>query len=143
MKDFHHSKRQQSRATLTSQDVASYIYIACPWSSGGGGMHKVADYLIQCQAEHLLNGSARLRALDTRGSSGPQHSLWVLLIAILRIAAGRLQGRLAGVHVTVATRMSLFRKGALIVACAAMGVPTVLHMHAQMNGFYDWLPAVL
>ena len=143
MKDIPDSKRQQSRATRPSQDDASYIYIACPWSPGGGGMYKVADYLIQCQAEHLPNGSARLRALDTRGSGGPQYSLWVLLMAIFRIAAGRLQGRLAGVHVNLATRMSLFRKGTLIVACAAMGVPTVLHLHAQMNGFYDRLPAVL
>jgi len=106
-------------------------------------MYKVADYLIQCQAEQLPPEAARLRALDTRGSSGPQYSLWVLLMAIMKIAAGRLGGRLAGVHVNLATRMSLFRKGSLIVACAAMGVPTVLHLHAQMNGFYGRLPLLL
>lgn len=106
-------------------------------------MFKVADYLIQCQAKRLPEGSARLRALDTRGAGSPLYSLWVLLTALLKIAAGRLSGRLAGVHVNLATRMSLFRKGSLIVACAAMGVPTVLHLHAQMNGFYGRLPAVL
>jgi len=143
MQDSPFSNRHQVRATSSSSDDSSTIYIACPWSPSGGGMYKVADYLIQCQAEHLPSGSARLRALDTRGSGGPQYSLWVLLMAIARIAAGRLQGNLAGVHVNLATRMSLFRKGTLIVACAAMGVPTVLHLHAQMNGFYDRLPAVL
>ena len=27
------------------------IYIACPWTPVGGGMFKVADYLIQSQAD--------------------------------------------------------------------------------------------
>ena len=106
-------------------------------------MFKVADYLIQCQAEHLPQGSARLRPLDTRGAGSPGRSLGVLMTAIAKIVMGRLQGKLAGVHVNLATRMSLFRKGSLIVACAAMGVPTVLHLHAQMSGFYARLPWVL
>ena len=143
MHNFPRPNHDQPRAPSTAPDDSRYIYIACPWSPGGGGMYKVADYLIQCQSDHLPNGSARLRALDTRGSVGPRYSLWVLLTAIARIAAGRLQGNLAGVHVNLATRMSLFRKGTLIVACAALGVPTVLHLHAQMNGFYERLPAVL
>ena len=143
MQDSPLHNRKPSRAPSPSSDDSSYIYIACPWSPGGGGMYKVADYLIQCQAEDLPHGSAQLRALDTRGSGGPLYSLWVLLVAIARIAAGRLRGNLAGVHVNLATRMSLFRKGALIVACAALGVPTVLHLHAQMNGFYGRMPAVL
>ena len=37
-------------------------------------------------------------------------------------------GRLAGVHVNMAERMSLFRKGVLVVACRAVGVPVVLHL---------------
>ena len=143
MQDSSLPQHEQFRAASSSSDDPSYIYIACPWSPGGGGMYKVADYLIQCQAEDLPHGSARLRALDTRGSGGPKYSLWVLLMAIAKIAAGRLQGGLAGVHVNLATRMSLFRKGTLIVACAALGVPTVLHLHAQMNGFYGRLPALL
>ena len=44
--------REQLRAPFHSSDDSSYIYIACPWSPGDGGMHKVADYLIQCQAEY-------------------------------------------------------------------------------------------
>jgi glycosyltransferase involved in cell wall biosynthesis len=122
---------------------ARYIYIACPWTPLGGGMFKVADYLIQSQAERLPAEAARLRALDTRGAGSPARSLWVLLTAIAKIAAGRLQGGLAGVHVNVAERMSLFRKGTLIVVCAALGVPAVLHLHAQMHRFYGSMPAAL
>lgn len=104
-------------------------------------MFKVADYLIQSQAELLPAGAAQLRPLDTRGAGSPVFSLWVLLCAIARIVKGRLGGGLAGVHVNMAERMSLFRKGTLIVVCAALGLPTVLHLHAQMQCFYGRLPA--
>ena len=119
-----------------------YIYIACPWAPLGGGMFKVAEYLIQSQAA-LAGDAARLRPLDTRGSGSAVGSLWNLLIAMAKVAAGRLQGGLAGVHVNLASRMSLFRKGVLIIFCAALGVPTVLHLHAQLGTFYARLPALL
>jgi glycosyltransferase involved in cell wall biosynthesis len=106
-------------------------------------MFKVADYLIQCQAERLPAGAAQLRPLDTRGATSPAFSLWVLLTAVGKIARGRLQGGLAGVHVNMAERMSLFRKGTVIVVCAVLGVPTVLHLHAQMASFFGRLPAGL
>ena len=126
-----------------ANDEARYIYIACPWTPLGGGMFKVADYLIQSQADHIPAQAALLRPLDTRGASGPVFSLWVLLVAIGKIAGGRLQGGLAGVHVNLAERMSLFRKGTLIVVCAVLGVPTVLHLHAQMHAFYGRMPMLL
>ena len=52
MQDPPPPNREQLRAPFHSSDDSSYIYIACPWSPGGGGMYKVADYLIQCQAEY-------------------------------------------------------------------------------------------
>ena len=120
-----------------------YIYIACPWTPVGGGMFKVADYLIQSQAAQAPGHAAQLRPLDTRGAGSPAFSLLVLCLALARIIWGRLSGNLAGVHVNVAERMSLFRKGAVIVVSRAMGVPVVLHLHAQMHHFYASLPLVL
>ena len=79
-----------------------YIYIACPWTPMGGGMFKVADYLIQAQASSAAIASANaaeLRPLDTRGGANALYSFWVLATALARIARGRLSGRLAGVHV--------------------------------------------
>ena len=105
-------------------------------------MFKVADYLIQAQAEWRPEGAALLRPLDTRGAGSPVFSLWVLLCAIAAIVKGRLSGGLAGVHINMAERMSLFRKGTLVMVCAALGLPTVLHLHAQMHCFYGRLPAV-
>ncbi len=32
-------------------------------------------------------------------------------------------------------------QGIIIAICRALGVPVVLHLHAEMKGFYDTLPA--
>lgn len=116
--------------------VARYIYIACPWTPVGGGMYKVADYLIQSQVTRPAAQAAQLRPLDTRGAASPVLSLAVLATALAKIAWGRLRGGLAGVHVNMGERMSLFRKGVVVAACHALGVPVVLHLHAEMEHFY-------
>ncbi len=121
-----------------------YIYIACPWTPKGGGMFKVADYLIQAQAFAPSRGSAELRALDTRGGANALYSFWVLATALAKLVRGRLSGELAGVHVNMAERLSLFRKSAVIVMCRVLGLPVVLHLHAaQLHHFYRGLPRPL
>ncbi|MDB5929085.1 MAG: glycosyl transferase, group 1 [Polaromonas sp.] len=129
-------------AAVTSESE-SYIYIACPWTPKGGGMFKVADYLIQAQSPFSTR-AARLRPLDTRGSGHALASLWILASALGRLVRGRLGGQLAGVHVNMAERLSLFRKSAIVVACRALGIPVVLHLHAaQLQHFYRDLPRPL
>lgn len=121
-----------------------YIYIACPWTPKGGGMFKVADYLIQAQACSTPAGAAELRPLDTRGGANALYSFWVLTTALARLVRGRLDGRLAGVHVNMAERLSLFRKSAVVIMSRALGVPVVLHLHAaQLHHFYRTLPRPL
>lgn len=120
-----------------------FIYIACPWSPAGGGMYKVAEYLIQAQAPVTPVDAARLRSLDTRGPGSAWASSFVLLAALWKLVRARLDGRLAGVHVNMAERLSLFRKGTVVVACRALGIPVVIHLHGQMHGFHRRLPAPL
>jgi glycosyltransferase involved in cell wall biosynthesis len=118
-----------------------YIYIACPWAPKGGGMFKVADYLIQAQACTTPGEAAELRALDTRGGAHAVFSVWVLATALAKLVRGRFNGQLAGVHVNMAERLSLFRKSAIVVMSRALGVPVVLHLHAaQMPNFFRSLP---
>ena len=124
-------------------DRARYIYIAVPWTPVGGGMYKVTDYLLQSQATTPAPQAAQLRPLDSRGGASPLFSLWVLLTALLKIVRGRLEGGLAGVHVNLAQRLSLLRKGTIIAVCRAVGVPVVLHLHAQMQRYYEGLPRPL
>lgn len=114
-----------------------YIYIACPWGPKGGGMFKVADYLIQAQASTSSAETAALRPLDTRGGANAAFSLLVLAAALCRLVLGRLSGQLAGVHVNMAERLSLFRKSVVVIASCALGLPVVLHLHAaQLHHFY-------
>ena len=121
-----------------------YIYIACPWTPVGGGMYKVADYLIQSQARETPPDAAQLRPLDTRGGGSAVASSWVLLTALGKLVRGRVTGRLAGVHVNMAERLSLVRKSVIVVACRALGIPVVLHLHAaQLHHFYRALPLPL
>jgi len=121
-----------------------YIYIACPWTPVGGGMYKVADYLIQSQARETPADAAQLRALDTRGGGSAMASSWVLLTALAKLVRGRISGDLAGVHVNMAERLSLLRKSVVVLACRALGIPVVLHLHAaQLHHFYRALPLLL
>ena len=107
-------------------------------------MYKVSDYLLQAQDTNLPSNSAELRALETRGSASAAYSLWVLLIALIRLIRGRISGQLVGVHVNMAERLSVLRKGAIIVVSKMIGVPVVLHLHAaQFHLFYPRLPKLL
>jgi hypothetical protein len=125
-------------------DPGRYIFIACPWTPKGGGMYKVADYLIQAQADPTPGEAARLRPLDTRGDRNSLWSLWVLSTALARLVRGRLSGELVGVHVNMAERLSLFRKSAVVVVSHGLGLPVVLHLHAaQLHHFYRRLPSPL
>jgi len=117
--------------------LSPYIFVAVPWTPVGGGMFKVADYLIQSQSLESQKGSAQLRPLDTRGAAGAGYSLWVLLQALVKLVLGRIGGGLVGVHVNMAERMSLFRKGLVVIVCRALRIPVVLHLHAaQLHHTY-------
>ncbi|MDZ7812105.1 MAG: glycosyltransferase family 4 protein [Ideonella sp.] len=123
--------------------VDPIIFVACPWNPIGGGMYKVADYLFQSQQPEATPHAARARLmpLDTRGGGSALASAGVLLGALWRMVVQRRAGRLVGVHVNMAERLSLFRKCAVVVWARALGVPVVLHLHAaQLHHFYAQLP---
>jgi glycosyltransferase involved in cell wall biosynthesis len=123
-----------------AKQVDRFIYIAVPWSPAGGGMYKVADYLIQAQASHTPEHAAQLRPLDTRGPGSAAASFLSLAKALWQIARGKTSGGLAGVHVNMAERLSMVRKGMIVVSCHLLRVPVVIHLHAQTKAFYRSLP---
>jgi len=120
-----------------SRSSGGFIYVACPWTHVGGGMFKVADYLIQAQSPDIRASAAELRPLDTRGSGRASYSAWVLTTALAKLVRGRLGGQLRGVHINMAERLSLIRKSVVVVTCRLLGVPVVLHLHAaQLHHAY-------
>jgi glycosyltransferase involved in cell wall biosynthesis len=84
------------------------------------------------------------RLIESRGSR--HRALCPLFTAraalVLFLAAFRGRGTI--VHVNMAERGSAVRKGVLIVLAHALGVPSVLHLHAaEMHEFYQSLSAPL
>lgn len=127
-------------------DSNKVIYIACPWSPVGGGMFKVADYMIQSQTPDLVPPAerARLVPLDTRGGGAASMSAVVLTMALARMFASKLTGKLAGVHVNMAERLSMYRKCVVVLTARALGVPVVLHLHAaQLHHTFKTLPGLV
>ena len=121
-----------------------YIFIASPWTAMGGGMFRVGEYLLQAQKSEVPPDAAELRPLETRGAAGALFSLWVLTTALIKIIRGRLNGQLVGVHVNMAERLSIVRKGAVIILSRALGIPVVLHLHAaELHHSYPRLPGPL
>lgn len=124
----------QARASSRRQDC----FLVCPTAQVGGGMGQVVTYLIDHGASHM---PLRPVALDARGPGALIWSPWYLLLAITRVAAGALSGRLALIHLHVAERGSLVRKGLVALVARALGVKTLLHLHAaEIRPFYDGLP---
>lgn len=116
-----------------------FIYLVCPYAPMGGGMYKVMDYLIQ--AQHQYPGSPELRILDSRGGGRVWLTPLVLVKALLQLIWARITGQVAGVHVNVAERLSVVRKGVIILLAHHLGLPVVLHLHAaQLHLFYRGLP---
>ncbi|HYF43837.1 MAG TPA: glycosyltransferase family 4 protein [Ramlibacter sp.] len=131
---------EQPTARAEAAPGERFIYIAGPNTPMGGGMFKVAEYLVQSQ-QGGSDGPV-LRMLETRGGGSSLLFPLYLAKAIAQLVRAKRSGRLAGVHVNVAERMSLVRKGALIAACRMLEVPVVLHLHAaQLHHTYRALPA--
>jgi glycosyltransferase involved in cell wall biosynthesis len=103
-------------------------YIVTPSGQKGGGMGRIKDYILQSGGDRL--GRVHFEALDSRGQGSAFLSVPLILTAILCIWRSALLGRVAFVHVNMAERGSLFRKGLVIFCVRLAGVPVVLHLHA-------------
>lgn len=105
----------------------NFIYIVSPLGAVGGGMFRVADYLARYQKDNGL--SPELRMLDSRGQK-LIFSPFVLLVAVFKILLFRSIGRLSGLHINVAERLSILRKGVIVLVGRLLGLPVLLHLHA-------------
>ena len=115
------------------------IFLTCPYGQAGGGMGSIMMYLLSRGGDP--DGRFRFETLDPRGGGSVVWFPLHLTKALLRIMAGAVTGRLALVHLNVAERGSVLRKGILLFAAKALGVRVLLHLHAaQILAFYEALP---
>lgn len=112
------------------------ILIAAPDGQAGGGMGRVKDYVLQTPPDAA--SQYRFVPLVTRDGRGALFSLLLLFAGIGRIWWGALRRSVALLHVNMGDRGSLARKGVLLMAARAAGLPAVLHLHAaELEQFYE------
>ncbi len=104
------------------------VFLACPYGQVGGGMGSIMAYLSSLQKDP--SGRFDLKRLESRGGGHIVFSPLHLTLAIGRIFAEAMRGRLAVVHLNLAERGSVYRKAILFGATKLAGGRVLLHLHA-------------
>jgi glycosyltransferase involved in cell wall biosynthesis len=112
------------------------VLLVAPYGPGGGGIGRMMEYLVAAHPEGW-----RLEPVESRGGGRAAWSVWFVLLAAWRIIAAAAGGAPCIVHLNVAERGSVARKGALLLLARAVGLPAVLHLHgAELIDMYARLP---
>jgi glycosyltransferase involved in cell wall biosynthesis len=113
-----------------------HVLLIAPYGPSGGGMGRCMEYLADAAPPGIS-----IRKIDSRGQGHAIVSVLSLLRAALHIAASALSRRPTVVHLNMAEGGSVLRKGLLLHLSRALGLPTVLHLHAaRFVPFYHALP---
>jgi glycosyltransferase involved in cell wall biosynthesis len=111
------------------------VFLVGPYGQRGGGMGRSMEYLVEGGHPDFS-----FKMLESRGSGHAMLSLAFILYAAWRIIYASGARSQSIVHLNVAERGSLLRKGLLIYLSRALGLPSVIHLHAaEMLSFYDTL----
>lgn len=123
------------------QNSLKLCFLVCPSAEIGGGMGQFVEYLLSLRQCHDI--PFRLVAIDPRGPGHIAYSPFYLASAVLRIFLRTATRQLGLVHLNVAERSSLFRKGIIAYVAHGLGVPVLLHLHAaELRSFYEHLPSL-
>ncbi len=92
-------------------------------------------------ADHAAADGLAFEMIESRGGGRALWSIWPMLKAARKIWLRSRENRVVVLHVNMAERGSVFRKGALLLWARVFKIPTVLHLHAaEIVPFYDTLP---
>jgi glycosyltransferase involved in cell wall biosynthesis len=112
------------------------VLLLAPYGPRGGGIGRMMEYVVDARPEGL-----RLERVETRGGGHVAWSAWFMLRAAARLCAAAAGAAPAIVHVNMAERGSVVRKGSLLLLARALGLPAVLHVHAaELIEFHAGLP---
>ena len=130
------SPREPSVATARRSAGKIYV-ISCGGRTGPGGMARMVDYyMTEWEAQGRV---PQLTLIDSTGPSydwrhQPLSAIWRQPIycfrALAQVAGAGLLGRVAGLHVHMADRGSVFRKALFIYLGRLLRRPVLIHMHA-------------
>jgi exopolysaccharide biosynthesis WecB/TagA/CpsF family protein len=102
--------------------------VASMYGQRGGGMGRIIEYLLTATNGQLAG--IRLMRVDTRGQGRASRSPHHLAVGLLRAWLHAFAGRAALLHVNMAERGSIFRKGVMMLALKPFGTRSILHLHA-------------
>jgi glycosyltransferase involved in cell wall biosynthesis len=137
--------------TSGAPTLAKIYVISCGGRTGPGGMPRMVDYYM---TEWEVNRrKPPLAVIDSTGPAydwrrQPFSEVWsqplYCLRGLVQLAAAGVSGRAAGLHVHMADRGSVFRKGLFIYLGRMLHLPVVIHMHAAtFKEFYTSLSPLL
>ncbi len=135
--------RSRAWSALRPKPRQPSIYVVAPGGrTATGGMCRMVDYMM---AEWEAAG--REPALTLVDSTGPYvrwRQPFHFALALGRVLAAGLGGRVVLLHIHAAERGSVLRKAAFIYLAGALGVPCVVHMHgAEFETFYGTAPLLI
>lgn len=112
-------------ARLAEAPVPTLVLLIAPYGPRGGGMGRMMEYLADAKPEGL-----RLERIESHGGGHWAWSAWFMLLAAARIVRAAAGSAPVIVHLNMAERGSVARKGLLLLLARALGLPAVLHLHA-------------
>ncbi len=122
-------------------DPRPLCLLASPYGAAGGGMGRIADTLADEAVRRGL--PVRFERLETRGAS-LWRTPWTMIRAIARLVVAHCTEPSLLLHLHVAERGSVLRKGLLLLLARALRRPVLLHLHAaQIAAFHRRLPRPL
>lgn len=112
------------------------IYLVTPGGEDArGGIGRMVRYLAREWRERGGRGG-ELRIVDSYGPGGKLLMPACYAAAVARVAAAAALGRARLLHVNMAERGSVWRKGLVVWVGAAWGIPVLVHCHGA--DFADW-----
>ncbi len=127
--------RSRNRARAEATPCVRVLLVA-PYSPNGGGMGRMMAYL----AGQDMGGRYSFELIESRGRGHAVLSIFPMLHAAWTIWRRSREEAPVLLHVNMSERGSIVRKGALLYLGRALGLPTVLHLHAaEIMACYDGL----
>jgi glycosyltransferase involved in cell wall biosynthesis len=127
--------------------VKRKIYVVVPGGVDSvGGTSRFVRYYSRAWATNAY--LPELRILDTYGINSKGQKPWkmpfCLLNVLTRVMLDGALGKIQLLHVNLADRFSLVRKGLVLSVAKLLNIPSVLHIHAaELIPFTEALPPVL
>lgn len=131
------------RSLERSRTQAPCVYLVTPGGTDErGGISRLVTGVVRYWRDS--GDGPAFRIVDTYGPWQLYSSPFYLLAALARIAWGAWRGRIRLLHIHMASRGSILRKGLIVWLGAALGLPILLHLHSgAFVAFAGGLPAPL